>query len=125
MELSLKVALGLVSLICLLGGANLLLKGANFFLPDTTPPPRTLDNIFRFLSGIYFSLGFFLAWVVFHLQEVNDSIFFIGGVVVFSGLGRLYSRAKVGSAGKYFDYFMVFEIGLGIAIILLQYFRHH
>ena len=123
MELSLKILLGLVTLICLLGGINLLLKGANSFLPATTPPQRILDNLFRFLSGIYFGLGFLMAWVVFHLQEVNGLIYFIGIVVVFSGLGRLYSRAKVGSAGKYFDYIMVFEIGLGITIILLQYFK--
>jgi hypothetical protein len=33
---------------------------------------------------------------------VDDLIYFIGIVVGFSDLGRLYSRAKVGSAGKYF-----------------------
>lgn len=123
MELSLEILLGLVTLICFLGGLNLLLKGAHAFLPETTPPQRVLDNLFRFLSGIYFGLGFLMAWVVFHLQEANDFIYCIGIVVVFSGLGRLYSRTKVGAAGKYFDYIMVFEIGLGIAIILLRYFH--
>ena len=123
MELALQILLGIVSLICLLGGTNLLIKGAGTFLPATTPPQRILDNLFRFLSGIYFGLGFLMAWVVFNFSEVHDLIYFIGIVVIFSGLGRLYSRIKVGSAGKYFDYIMIFEIILGVSLILLQYFR--
>ena len=123
MEISLQILLGLVSLICLSGGINLLIKGASSFLPGTIPTQRVLDNLFRFLSGIYFGLGFLMAWVVFNLHEINDLIYFIGVVVIFSGLGRLYSRIKVGSAGKYFDYIMVVEIILGISIVLLQYFR--
>ena len=123
MELTLRILLSIVTLICLLGGMNLLLKGATFFLPGNISPQRILDNLIRFLSGVYFGLGFLMAWVVFHIQQETDLIYFIGIVVIFSGLGRLYSRAKVGSAGKYFDYIMIFEMVLGIAIILLQYFR--
>ncbi len=121
MELALKILIGLVSLICLLGGMNLLIKGAHSFLPETIPPQRTLDNLFRFLSGIYFGLGFLLGWVVFHLPEMKGLIYIIGLVVMFSGFGRLYSRIKVGSAGKYMDNIMIVEIILGIAIMLLKY----
>jgi len=92
-------------------------------LPDTTPVPPYLDNLFRFMSGIYFGLGILMAWVVFKLHQVNDLIYCIGIVVAFSGLGRLYSKIKVGSAGKYPDNTMLFEIILGICIMLLQYFR--
>lgn len=123
MVLSLQILLGLVTLICFLGGANLLIKGANSFLAADIPPQPVLDNLLRFLSGIYFGMGFLMCWIVFHLQQLNDLIYFIGLVVIFSGLGRWYSKIKVGSAGKYFDYIMIFEILLGIAIILLQYFR--
>ncbi|HTA60916.1 MAG TPA: DUF4345 domain-containing protein [Bacteroidia bacterium] len=123
MELALRILLSLVALICLLGGTNLLLKGANSFLPKTVPPQAVLDNLLRFLSGIYFGLGFLMAWVVFNFHQVTNLIYFIGIVVVCSGLGRLYSRVKVGSAGKYFDNIMVFEIILGISIIILQYLR--
>src|SRR5437899_2396028 len=70
MELSLKILLALVALICLSGGINLLLKGAASFLPAAMPSPPIIDNLFRFLSGIYFGLGFLMAWVVFHLQAV-------------------------------------------------------
>lgn len=123
MELALQILLGLVTLICLLGGLNLLIKGVHSFLPDTTPPQPVLDNLFRFLSGIYFGLGFLMAWVDFHFHETNGLVYFIGLVVIFSGLGRLYSRMKLGSAGSYFDSMMIVEIVLGIGIVVLQYFR--
>jgi len=123
MELTLQILLGLICLICLAGGMNLLIKGAGSFLPESIPPPRVLDNLFRFLSGIYFGLSFLMGWVVINFHATGQLIYFVGIVVVFSGLGRLYSRIKVGSAGKYFDFIMVFEIILGLAIILLQYFR--
>jgi hypothetical protein len=123
MELTIQILLSLVTLICLAGGLNLLIKGVGPFLPESSPTPRLLDNILRFLSAIYFSLGFLLAWIVFHLNEIHELIYFIGIVVVFAGLGRWYSRIKVGSAGKYTDYIMLFEIVLGAGIIVLQYFR--
>ena len=123
MVLTIKILLSIITLICLLGGTNLLLKGANPFLPANTQPVKILDNLVRFLSGIYFSLGFLVGWVVFHFERENDLIYFIALVAIFSGLGRLYSRMKVGSAGKYFDFIMVFEIALGVAIIILQYLR--
>ncbi len=123
MELSLQILLAMVSLICLSGGINLLLKGSGSFLPKDIPALPILDNLFRFLSGIYFGMGILMAWVVFNFHKINDLIYPIGIVVIFSGLGRLYSKVKVGSAGKYFDYIMIFEIILGISIILLQYFR--
>ncbi|MEO6133504.1 MAG: DUF4345 domain-containing protein [Ginsengibacter sp.] len=123
MEIALKILLSMLTLICLLGGTNLLLKGANSFLPDKLEPQRVLDNLVRFLSGIYFSLGFLVAWVIYDFDHQTELLYFIGLVVVFSGLGRLYSRIKVGSAGKYFDVIMGVEIILGLAIITLQYFR--
>lgn len=123
MEIVLQILLGLVALICILGGLNLLIKGSTSFLPEATPAQPVLDDLFRFLSGIYFGLGFLMAWVVFNFHEVNDLIYFIGIVVIFSGLGRLYSRIKVGPAGKYFDNIMVGEIILGVSIIILQYLR--
>ncbi len=122
MEITLKILLILVTLICFLGGINLLVKGVKYFLPAGTPPQRVLDNLFRFLSGIYFGLGFLMSWVVFHFHKEDPLIYFIGIVVICSGLGRLYSRMKVGSAGKYFDTVMFVEIILGFAIILVKYF---
>jgi hypothetical protein len=74
MELALQILLGIVSLICSLGGMNLLLKGAGSFLPESIPTPPYLDNLFRFMSGIYFGLGFLMAWVVWNIHQVSDLI---------------------------------------------------
>jgi hypothetical protein len=112
-----------VTLICLLGGTNLLVKGAHAFLPANTPPQVVLDNLVRFLSGMYFGMGFMMLWIALHAETAGDVIYFIGIVITSAGFGRLLSRVKVGSAGRYFDNIMIFEILLGIVIIVLQYLR--
>ena len=65
-----------------------------------------------------------MIWVVINFHGINNLIYFIVIVVIFSGLGRLYSGGKVGKAGKYFDSIMIFEILLGMSIVLLQSFRY-
>jgi hypothetical protein len=123
MGIAIQIILGILSLICFLGGANILIKGAGSFLPKETPPQVILDNVVRFLGGVYFGMGFLLVWSVFNVHEINDLIYFLGIVVCCSGLGRLYSRIKMGPGGNYLYFIMWFEIALGIALILLQYFR--
>ncbi|MFT3822834.1 MAG: DUF4345 domain-containing protein [Chitinophagaceae bacterium] len=123
MERSLQIILGILSLICLAGGTNFLVKGAGAYLPKTTPPQPVLDNIFRFLSGIYFGITFLLIWSIFHITEINTLIYLVGLIVICAGLGRLYSVIKVGSAGKNLYYIMILEIVVGLTMIILQYFR--
>ncbi|MEO9210825.1 MAG: DUF4345 domain-containing protein [Ginsengibacter sp.] len=123
MEFTLQLLLGFVAAICLSGGLNLLIKGSSSFLPDSVPPQKTLDNLFRFLSGIYIGMGILLIWVVFNIQEQNTILYFLGLIVLFSGLGRLYSTLKVGLGGTYLTFVMLLEIVLGISIMTLQYFR--
>ncbi len=115
------ILLGLVALICFLGGLNLVIKGAMNFLPAETSPQRVLDNLFRFLGGIYFGCGFLVGYSAFHVKDSGNIIYFLGLIVMFSGLGRLYSRFKVGKAGGYFDFVMTLEIILGLSIILLKW----
>ncbi|MBS1730652.1 MAG: DUF4345 domain-containing protein [Bacteroidetes bacterium] len=123
MQLSIQILVGLLTFICIAGGMNLLLKGVASFLPKGAKSPPVLDNLFRFLSGIYFGLGFMMAWVCFHLETVGNLVYFIGFVVLCSGLGRLYSRMKLGSAGNYLFFIMIFEIVLGILIMVLQFLK--
>lgn len=123
MGIAISILLGIVALICFLGGINILIKGAMRFLPKETPPQLVLDNLVRFLGGIYFASGFMLAYAALNVSTIGHVIYFFGIIVLFSGLGRLYSRFKVGSAGNYFDFVMVVEILLGLAIILLEWLR--
>ncbi|MBS1622244.1 MAG: DUF4345 domain-containing protein [Bacteroidetes bacterium] len=123
MTLSLTILLGLVALICFLGGLNIIFKGAMHFLPKEQPAQPILDNLVRFLGGIYFGCGFLLAYSAFHAEELGNITYFLGIVVLFSGLGRLFSRYKLGSAGRYFDFIMIVEMLLGLSIILLAWLR--
>ncbi len=123
MEIALRILLGIVSLICFLGGMNLILKGAMKFLQEGTPKQLVLDNLVRFLSGIYFASGFLFGYAAFNTSTLGLIIYILGATVIFSGLGRLFSRVKVGSAGKYFDFIMIFEIVLGLSIIALEYLK--
>ena len=123
MEIALQILLSLTSLICFLVGTIGLIKGIQYVLPASIESQKKLDNAFRFLNGMFASFAFLLMWVVLHIHEIHDLIYFIGIVVLCAGLGRLYSRIKVGSAGSYLLYAMLFEIMLGMGIILLQYFR--
>ncbi|MFZ1800445.1 MAG: DUF4345 domain-containing protein [Chitinophagaceae bacterium] len=123
MQLIMQIILGILTFICIAGGLNLLIKGTTSFLPGNTPPQPVLDNLFRFMSGIYFGLGFMMAWVAFHIDSAGNLLYFIGFVVMCSGLGRLYSRIKMGSSNNYLFFIMLFEIALGLIIILLQFYR--
>lgn len=123
MTLALQIILGLVAAICLIGGFNLLNKGAMAFLPKGHAPAPELDNLFRFTSGIYFGMGFLLIWVVSSIGQHTTLLYFLGLVVAFAGLGRAWSIAKVGSPGTYHKAMMWLEIGLGAAIIALQWMR--
>lgn len=124
MTLPITIILGVIATICFLGGANILLKGAGYFLPKETPPQIVLDNVVRFLAGIYFGMGFLLVWAVIHINKIDDLVYLLGIIVCLSGLGRLYSRAKMGPGGTYLFAVMCLEIILGITLILLQYFRN-
>ena len=86
MELTLKIILGMVTTICFLGGINLLTKGAKSFLPDSLPVQPRLDNLFRFLSGIYLGLGFLMLWVTIHSSQAGDLLYFIAITVFFQDL---------------------------------------
>lgn len=121
MILTISILLGIVALICFLGGINIMVKGAMSFLPKETPPQLVLDNLIRFLSGIYLGSGFLFGYAAFHVESLGNAVYLLGLIVIFSGLGRLYSRFKVGTAGKYFDLIMCFEIILGLVIILLNW----
>lgn len=121
MALTLSILLGLVALICFLGGANIMLKGAMTFLPKETPTQKVLDDLIRFLGGIYLGSGFLFTYAAINIESIGNVSYFLGIIVGFSGLGRFYSRYKVGTAGRYFDFIMMIEILLGIAIVMIKW----
>ena len=84
-----QVCLFLVAAIALFGGAVQFLLGQ----PDTTP---RLDNVHRFMAGVYFSMGLIGLWAALTVRQQGFLIYLIALGVLLAGTGRLVSMAKVG-----------------------------
>jgi hypothetical protein len=61
--------------------------------PDTTP---RLDNVHRFLAGIYLGCGIIALWAALTIRQHGALIYLLALGVALGALGRLISMAKVG-----------------------------
>ena len=61
--------------------------------PDTT---QRLDNIHRFLAGVYLACGFICFWAAWTVQQQNMLVFLIALAGILGATGRLISMSKVG-----------------------------
>ena len=84
-----QACLFLVAAIALFGGAVQFLLGQ----PDTSP---RLDNVHRFMAGVYFSMGLIGLWAALTVRQQGFLIYLIALGVLLAGTGRLVSMAKVG-----------------------------
>ena len=55
-----------------------------------------LDNLHRFLAGIYLGCGFIALWAAITIRQQGTLIYLIALAVCIAGIGRLISMAKVG-----------------------------
>jgi hypothetical protein len=84
-----QICLFLVTAICLSGGALQMYLGQ----PDTTP---RLDNVHRFLAGVYLGCGFIALWAALTVRRQSTLVFLIALSVLLAGVGRLVSISQVG-----------------------------
>ena len=84
-----RVCLGLVAAICLLGGSLQMVLGQ----PDTSP---RLDNVHRFMAGVYLSTGFIAVWAAVTVRQQGTLVYLLALGVLLAGTGRLVSIANVG-----------------------------
>jgi ABC-type Fe3+-siderophore transport system permease subunit len=84
-----QICLSLMAAIALFGGALQMSLGQ----PDTTP---RLDNVHRFLAGIYLGCGFIAAWAAITVRRQGVLVYLIALAVFIAAIGRLISMAKVG-----------------------------
>lgn len=61
--------------------------------PDTLP---RLDNVHRFMAGVYFSTGVICAWAGWTIREQGTLVHLLAAGVLLAGIGRLISMSKVG-----------------------------
>jgi len=88
-EVVVQVCLFLVAAIAVMGGSLQLYLGQ----PDTSP---RLDNVHRFMAGVYLSTGLICLWAGITVRQQGFLIYLLALGVLLAGIGRLVSIAKVG-----------------------------
>ena len=84
-----QVCLFLVAAIAMIGGTLQMVLGQ----PDTSP---RLDNVHRFMAGVYFSTGLINLWAALTIQRQGMLVYLLALGVLLAGIGRLVSIARVG-----------------------------
>ena len=84
-----QVCLFIVMAIGLVGGTVQMVLGQ----PETTP---RLDNVHRFLAGVYFSMGLISGWAAWTIRRQATLVYLIALGVFLAGCGRLLSISQVG-----------------------------
>jgi hypothetical protein len=88
-QIVVQVCLYVVAAIALLGGALQMVLGQ----PKSE---ARLDNVHRFMAGVYFSTGAINLWAAWTVAEQGTLIYLLAFGVFMAGMGRLVSIAKVG-----------------------------
>lgn len=84
-----QVCLFLVAAIAMFGGALQMYLGQ----PDTS---ARLDNVHRFMAGVYFSTGVICLWAALTIRQQGFLVYLLALGVFLAGAGRLVSISKVG-----------------------------
>jgi hypothetical protein len=84
-----QVCLFLFAVIGISGGALQMYLGQ----PETTP---RLDNVHRFLAGIYLGCGLICLWAAITVRQQRTLVLLLGLAVLLAGMGRLWSIRVVG-----------------------------
>jgi hypothetical protein len=84
-----QVCLFLAGAIAIFGGTLQMYLGQ----PETSP---RLDNVHRFMGGIYLMSGVTGLWVAATIRQHNTLVFLLALTVLLGGLGRVLSITKVG-----------------------------
>src|SRR6185437_4747023 len=88
-QIVVRICLFLVAAIAMFGGT------VQFFLgqPDTTP---RLDNVHRFMAGVYFATGLISLWAGITIRQQATLVYLLALGVLLAGSGRLLSMSRVG-----------------------------
>jgi len=84
-----QVCLFLVAAIALAGGTLQMVLGE----PETSP---RLDNVHRFMAGVYFATGLINLWAAITIRRQGTLVYLLALGVLFAGIGRLVSISQVG-----------------------------
>lgn len=88
-QMVVRVCLFLVAAIAIFGGALQMYLGQ----PNTEP---RLDNVHRFMAGVYLSTGFISLWAAITIRQQGTLVYLLALGVFLAGVGRLVSIGTVG-----------------------------
>jgi len=110
-QLIVQVCLFIVAAIAMFGGTVQMVLGQ----PDTSP---RLDNVHRFMAGVYFSMGLIALWTALTIRQQGVLVYLLALGVLLAGVGRLVSMGKVGLPKPYGVWigYLVPELALPIVI---------
>jgi len=84
-----QICLFILAAIAISGGMLQFVLGQ----PDTSP---RLDNVHRFMAGVYFSTGVISLWAALTVRKQNTLVYLLAFGVSMAAIGRLVSISKVG-----------------------------
>ena len=84
-----QVCLFLFAAIAIIGGPLQMYLGE----PETVP---RLDNVHRFMAGVYFSTGLINLWTAITIRRQGTLVYLLALGVFLAGIGRLVSISQVG-----------------------------
>jgi len=84
-----QVCLFLVAALARLGGTLQMFLGQR----ETSPQ---LDNVHRFMAGVYFSTGVINLWAAVTIRRQGTLVYLLALGVLLAGIGRLVSISQVG-----------------------------
>ncbi len=93
---ALQIILGVLSLIPLAGLVIGFTDGADFFMPEGSPAPASLDNQFRYLSGVYVMVTMGIWYALPAIERRLAIMRIIGGAIMLGAVGRLLSMRSHG-----------------------------
>jgi hypothetical protein len=79
----------LVAAIAIFGGT------LQMYLGEPQVSPR-LDNVHRFMAGVYLSTGFISLWAASTVKQQGTLVYLLALGVLLAGIGRLVSISQVG-----------------------------
>jgi hypothetical protein len=118
-QLVVRICLFLVAAIAMFGGALQMFLGQ----PDTSP---RLDNVHRFMAGVYFSTGLINLWAAITIRQQGMLVYLLALGVFLAGVGRLVSISRVGMpkpSAVWLGY-LIPELVLPFVIAVAHYASH-
>jgi len=88
-QITVQVCLFLAGTIAVVGGTLQMMLGQ----PETNP---RLDNVHRFMAGVYLSTGLICLWAAVTVRQQDVLVYLLALGVLLAGVGRLISIRRVG-----------------------------